>query len=117
MSNQEELKGIVVDFYSDLFTKNDPTPFVLSQPHGFQVLNFLQVSGLARTVDKEEVRKALFDMGPYKAPGPDCFEVIFFQYQWNLLSNLLTNFIIDARSGNCNWAEINKILLLRVPKM
>lgn len=34
----------------------------------------------------EDIRKALFDMHPSKAPGPDGYTALFFQKNWLLLS-------------------------------
>ena len=117
VSDQEELKGIAVDFYKNLFTKEDLTPTAIPLPNRFQNVCSSQASNMAKLVDKEEVRIALFDVGPYKAPGTDGFQAVFFQHQWNLVDNLVVNFIVEEWSRICNWAEINKTLLVLIPKV
>lgn len=42
---------------------------------------------LIRPFDIEEFRQALFQMHPDKAPGPDGFNLAFFQKFWNLLKD------------------------------
>lgn len=37
---------------------------------------------LTKEVTDEEIRKAVFDIGPHKAPGPDGFTGIFYQQFW-----------------------------------
>lgn len=48
----------------------------------------------------EEVRKAVFEMAPYKAPGPDGFPAGFYQKSWDTvgqsLFELVNNFITQG---------------------
>ena len=37
---------------------------------------------LIRDIAKEEVQKAVFDIGPHKAPGPDGFTGVFYHQHW-----------------------------------
>lgn len=40
-------------------------------------------SELTRAVTEEEVQRAIFDIGPHKAPGPDGFSAVFFHQHWD----------------------------------
>ncbi|MCI28064.1 RNA-directed DNA polymerase (Reverse transcriptase), partial [Trifolium medium] len=42
---------------------------------------------LVAPITKEEVKNALFQMHPDKAPGPDGFNPAFYQHFWNLCGN------------------------------
>lgn len=107
-----------MDFYKILFIENDPTPAAILQPDGFQVISSSQVSNPAKLVDKEEVRGALYDVGPYKALGSYGFQtILFFNISGIWLVISVVNFIVEAWSGNRNWAEINKTLLVLIPKV
>lgn len=41
---------------------------------------------LTKSVTMEEVRNGLFDMSPWKSPGPDGIQAAFFQENWNTVA-------------------------------
>lgn len=49
-----------------------------------------------RALTDEEVKQAMFEMAPYKAPGSDGLHAGFFQSTWDIMSKtlcqLITNF-------------------------
>lgn len=51
---------------------------------------------LNRSVTLREVKKALFDVGPNKTPGPDGFFLAFFQHDWDILQTLIWEFVRAA---------------------
>jgi hypothetical protein len=63
---------------------------------------------LAREYTNEEIKYALFQMGPTKAPGPDGFPAIFYQRHWDLLEQDLCSAVrgflmgSDIPDGFCN---------------
>ena len=44
----------------------------------------------------EEVKKALFDIGDMKAPGPDRLHTIFFKQFWLMLGDDLTKEVLET---------------------
>ena len=40
---------------------------------------------LLREVNHDEIKKAVFDLGRMKSPGPDSFPGIFFQNHWHVV--------------------------------
>jgi hypothetical protein len=76
--NQDEIKGMVQSFYDNLFT---------TQPCGSHDVVLQAIprkvddnmnADLCKPYTDEEIKIALFQMGPIKAPGPDCFPALFF---------------------------------------
>lgn len=45
------------------------------------------MAALNANTDNEEVKKALFDMGPWKSPGPDGYPAGFYQQNWNIVGS------------------------------
>ena len=46
-------------------------------------------------VTSDEIRQAVFDMAPFKAPGPDGLHARFYQHLWPLLKNYVCQFVLD----------------------
>ena len=56
---------------------------------------------LSRPYSREEVRVALFQMGPTKAPGPDGMNALFYQKFWHIVGNGVTDAVLDfLHTGN-----------------
>nr|GFC02050.1 RNA-directed DNA polymerase, eukaryota [Tanacetum cinerariifolium] len=51
------------------------------------VLSNDQIDDLERMVTKEEVKKAVWDCGSDKSPGPDGFSFSFFRHFWSTIEN------------------------------
>lgn len=93
VSDQEALKNMAIHFYADLFTQehyseNDKTSCVCSNEFLLE-----DVMEIERPVCNEEIREAMFSMGPFKAPGSDGLHAIFFQSQWDVIGTSVCNFV------------------------
>ena len=66
---------------------------------------------------REEVRKALFQIGDLKAPGPDGLQAIFFKRFWHIVGEELTYEVLDAirhRKIPTGWNSTNVTLIPKV---
>ena len=72
---------------------------------------------LIRAVSEEEIHTALFQMDPYKAPGPDGFGASFYQHHWSMIKEQLCAAIKDFfRSGKL-LKEFNHTFIALIPKV
>lgn len=55
----------------------------------------------------KEVRVAIFQMGPHKAPGIDGFPTHFFQNYWEIMGNRGTCNILDLLNNNSHLLSLN----------
>jgi hypothetical protein len=65
----------------------------------------------------EEVKKALFQMFPTKAPGPDGFPAHFFQRNWDLCGNEVTKAVLNILNGIEPPELINYTCIVLIPKV
>ncbi|XP_039126955.1 uncharacterized protein LOC120263117 [Dioscorea cayenensis subsp. rotundata] len=71
----------------------------------------VDLTDLERPFSLEEIKKAVFDLGGDKAPGPDGFPLHFFKHFWDIINPdllLLCNdfFFHRANLERINWASI-----------
>jgi len=67
--------------------------------------------------DSKEVKEALFQMFPTKAPGPDGFPAHFFQRHWDLCGEEVTSVVLRVLNGEDDPASINNTLIVLIPKV
>ncbi|MCI32309.1 ribonuclease H protein, partial [Trifolium medium] len=65
---------------------------------------------------KEEVKDALDQMHPLKAPGPDGLPAIFFQKYWNIVGNEIQELVLSILNEGQSPGCINKTFIALIPK-
>jgi hypothetical protein len=73
------MRNIIQNYFENLFASQvgDPDPSVLADVYRSVTLDMN--SGLMAMFTAEEVKKALFQIGDFKAPGPDDMHVVFYK--------------------------------------
>ena len=64
-----------------------------------------------------EVKRALFQMYPLKAPGPDGFPAQFFQKHWNVCGVEVTKALLRILRGEDSPEGINRTFIVLIPKV
>ncbi|GKU89755.1 hypothetical protein SLEP1_g3851 [Rubroshorea leprosula] len=77
-----EVKVVVTEYFTHLFTSTDPTNLALVTDCLKPCVQDGDNSFLLHELTEVEVTKALFQMHPSKSPGPDSLSPIFFQRFW-----------------------------------
>lgn len=73
-------------------------------------------SALTKQVTPEEVSDAFFQIGPLKAPGPDGFPARFFQRNWGVMKEEVTNAVIKFFEDGIMPEGINETVIVLIPK-
>ncbi|XP_075483594.1 uncharacterized protein LOC142523746 [Primulina tabacum] len=63
-----------------------------------------------------DVRKAVFDMHPDKAPGPDGMSIFFFQKYWDVIGDEVTEVVLKILNDGVDIADWNATVVTLVPK-
>lgn len=94
-----ELKTMVQEFYQNLYTSEGITGVEEVLAHvPCKVTEAMNVT-LTAPYTNEEVRVALFQMFPTKAPGPDGFPAHFYQRHWDLCGDDVTRAVLRVVRG------------------
>jgi hypothetical protein len=75
------------------------------------------LSKLAEPVSIEEVRRAVFNMHPWKAPGPDGFPAGFYQRSWDIVGNAVHRFVVSVWQNPSLIADVNQTDICLIPKV
>ncbi|XP_031124379.1 uncharacterized protein LOC116027093 [Ipomoea triloba] len=68
-------------------------------------------------ITKEEVRIAVSDMAPFKAPGPDGFHAAFYQQMWSVVGDSLFEMVRCAYETRQLPVGLNDTLIILIPKL
>jgi hypothetical protein len=71
---------------------------------------------LVAPITKEEVREALFQMHPDKAPGPDGFNSAFYQHLWDLCGNDIFIVVTEWLEREYFPSSLNVTNICLIPK-
>ena len=72
---------------------------------------------LTRDFTKSEVRFALKQMYPLKAPGPDGMPPLFFQKFWNISGEVVTATVLNFLNHGVSPPNFNKTHIVLIPKV
>ena len=71
---------------------------------------------LIRPFTEEEVTKALHQIHPTKALGPNGISTVFFHKYWSIVGTNITNMVLNVLNQNLPMATINKTNIVLIPK-
>jgi hypothetical protein len=106
-----------VGYFSQLFTAEDTDQVqeVIDAVHP-RVTPAMNEALLA-LFSPEEVKKALFDIGDLKAPGPDGLHAIFYKRFWHLLGDDLVHEVLSAVNSMSIPDGWNDTTIVLIPKI
>lgn len=109
------IKRIAIDYFSDLFTENEGLDIPPSWPNLFGLTDPNLKIALIGSVIEEEMRAALFSIGPLKAPDGDGLQAIFYHRYWDLCKKDLVSFIQRCFVEGSLPEGLNATLITLVP--
>jgi hypothetical protein len=104
-------------YFKTLFCSNDLNP-CNGEIDGLQgpTLNEEACHSLTKQVTNEEVTRALNQMHPFKAPGPDGFQGIFFKQYWHIIGEDVVSLISTAFETGSFPSTLSETLIALIPK-
>ncbi|CAL1374667.1 unnamed protein product [Linum trigynum] len=81
ISQPEDINSHVKEYYKTLFTKSEGRDLSALQDFPHLVSQEMNLD-ICKEPTVEEIKEAVFDLGPTKSPGPDGFAGSFFQNFW-----------------------------------
>ncbi|XP_058783087.1 uncharacterized protein LOC131657739 [Vicia villosa] len=66
---------------------------------------------------ENEVKEAIFQMHPTKAPGPDGLPALFYQKYWNIVGQDIVFVALDVLNNQRDPADLNSTFIALIPKI
>lgn len=85
VTDEEGMRQLVVIFYKDLFKDEEIERRWDVTRQWWGAVREDELRRIGRPVQVEEIIRAIFSMGGYKAPGDDGFQAIFYQQNWEVV--------------------------------
>lgn len=112
----EKVGKVAVDYFRGLFSSPNP-PLVDCALEDFQVRVTDDMNAVLRAeYTEDEVKIALSQMHPIKAPGPDGMCPLFFQSYWHIVGASVSNMVLGVLRGNPMPRFVNKTYIALIPK-
>ena len=113
----EEVADVASDYFMNIFKAGtcDRMKECLNAVHRRLTDDMLEV--LSRPYSSDEVRVALFQMGPTKALGPDGMNALFYQKFWHIVGHGMTNVVLDFLHTGHMVPAINYTHIVLIPKV
>jgi hypothetical protein len=116
VDNVDQLQSMVNNFYKQLFTLehagSDWVESVISYPG----LDAAELQSLEADITFEEVQRAVFNMKPWKAPGPDGFPAGFLQKSWSIVGASVYDFVVNVWTNPSAIGLVNQTDICLIPK-
>lgn len=110
------MERVLINYFSELFSSYNPSEVdsicevvkdKLSEDH--KAWCDMEYSG-------EEVKEAIQQMHPLKAPGPDGLPALFYQKYWHIVGGEVQELVLSILNNNASPTELNRTFLVLIPK-
>ncbi|XP_071740367.1 uncharacterized protein [Rutidosis leptorrhynchoides] len=103
---------------SDLYKAADEPPPSINLPKNCFPPNLASdYEKLMRPFTTQDIKAIISSMSPYKTPGPDGFQVIFFQHHWDTIQKSFCETALKILHGQNIPEGLNETFLILIPKV
>ncbi|CAA7024087.1 unnamed protein product [Microthlaspi erraticum] len=114
--NEESIKHTATDYFSSLFTSSNPQNFDDALRYVTAKVTPAMNTSLTKPPSNDEIKKAIADMNPDKAPGPDGMTSLFYQQFWEVTARDIICMVRGFFEGNGLDARLNQTNICLIPK-
>jgi hypothetical protein len=112
------LKTYITNYYKRLFGSSNHEGISLNEDiaHDITQVSANDNEMLTSPFTEKEVKEAIFEMKPNKAPGPDGFPVEFYQRFWEVIKYDLMVLFKEFHEGTLPLFHLNYGVIMLLPK-
>uniref|UniRef100_A0A803P3X8 Reverse transcriptase domain-containing protein n=1 Tax=Cannabis sativa TaxID=3483 RepID=A0A803P3X8_CANSA len=118
-TKENEIEDILIGYYTDLFSSTGPKinltdRLIQCVPNR---LNQMDNDVLLEEFTEEEVKEAIDQIHPLKAPGKDGLPGLFYQNHWNDVGQEVIKTCLEVLNNDKDCSCLNDTLLCLIPKI
>lgn len=117
IEGHDEVMAAIHSFYKDVYKAEEYSgnyEMLEDIPH---LVTLDMKESLAAEVKEDDIREAVFSLGATKAPGPDGFNGLFFQKNWDTVKEDLVVAVQEFFRHGGLPSDINETIVTLVPKV
>ncbi|XP_061353311.1 uncharacterized protein LOC133298092 [Gastrolobium bilobum] len=117
VSDPKEMVNVSTNFFEELYIQaTEPKP-ILPICGVFHSLYDHAIFELGRFPHTEEIKRVVFTMGKFQAPGPNGLHAAFLQTEWKTVGMSICRLICEVFHSPHKVKDINQTLLCLIPKV
>jgi len=112
-----KVKSSVVNYFTQLFSTARPKKMEEALSTALTKVTEEMNDMLLQPYSDAEILEALQMMGPTKSPGPDGFNVFFFQQYWDIVGRDVLTLVQSVLAGGSIPPKLNHTHVVLIPKV
>ncbi|XP_031115795.1 uncharacterized protein LOC116019654 [Ipomoea triloba] len=116
-TDTKEMRELVVDHFTKCFTKDEDIDLSLAPANYFPTIQEEDWRVFNRPFTEDDIKKAVYDMAPNKAAGPDGFIAAFYQQHWSILGKTIFNMASAFFNTGVLEDNLNDTYIVLIPKV
>ena len=113
----EEVAGVAVDYFNNMFSKGSCNRIEECLDAVQPKVSIEMQQTLSSKFSVDEIKAALFQMGPTKAPGPDGMNAIFYQKFWHIVGDNIVSIVLELFNTSYMILDLNRTYIVLIPKI
>ena len=113
----EEVAGVAVEYFNNMFSTGSCTRIEECLEAIQQKLSIEMQQTLSSEYTADEIKAALFQMGPTKALGPDGMNAIFYQKFWHIVGDNVVSAVLEFLNTGYMPPALNHTFIVLIPKI
>ena len=113
---ENQVEDIAVNYFRNMFATSYPTRIAETLTTEDKVVSVESNQRLLQPYTSDEVRVALFQMHPSKAPGSDGMSSFFFQKYWHIVGDSVSTAVLSVLNSSKLLRKTNLKYISLIPK-
>lgn len=117
VEDMEDVVGVAAQYFNNLFFASPCTRIekcLEAVPHK---VTFDMQQTLTTKFNADEIKVALFQMGPTKLPGPNGMNALFYQKFWHIVGDNVVSAILEFLNNGHMLPALNHTHIVLIPKI